>query len=82
MSGDMLKSNDWKKTAMRSIAAMVMTIVAAAAALIWLHDDPASLVEPINAIFDGIVRVLTLLVGAGGVAYGAYRTGQSTRDSV
>ena len=66
----------------RWTAGTVVALILAAAVLIGLHEDPSSLDEPIEAIFDGIVRVLTLLLGAGGVAVGAYQSGQQRHGSV
>jgi hypothetical protein len=70
------KSNDWRRTLVRAIAWVLVVGIAAATFLVGLHDDPSKLDEPINAMFDGIVRILTLLLGAGGVALGAYQSGR------
>ena len=51
-------------------------VTAIAIVLIVQHDDLSQLDELIEAVFDGIVQVLTLLLGAGGVALGAYQSGR------
>ncbi|MCY3676639.1 MAG: hypothetical protein OXH66_03460 [Gemmatimonadetes bacterium] len=71
------KDSDWRAVAVRWIAGTIIALILAGAVLIGLHEDPASLDEPIEAVFDGIVRVLTLMLGAGGVAVGAYQSGRT-----
>ena len=71
------ESSGWRRTLVKSLATVMVTVVVAAAVVLILHDDPSQLDEPIDAMFDGIVRVLTLLLGAGGVAVGAYHSGRS-----
>ena len=74
----MCKSNGWKVLAMKwgfpSIAAMLTAI---AVTLVWKHDDLSQLDELVTALAQGIRDILVVVLGAGGVAFGAYQSGRN-----
>lgn len=70
------KSNDWRRTLVKAIAWVMALTITAATVLVTLHEDPSKLADLINAMFDGIVQVLTLLFGGSGLAVAAYQSAQ------
>ena len=73
----MKEYNDWRLAAVKwGFTSVAVMCTAIAIALIVEHDKLSELDKLVTALADGIVRVLTLLLGAGGVAVGAYHYGR------
>ena len=74
----MKEDNDWRLATVKwGFPFVTVMCTAIAITLIVEHNKLSEMDKLVTALTDGIVRILTLLLGAGGVAVGAYHAGRS-----
>lgn len=74
----MNEDNAWRVEAVKwgfpSVTAMFTAI---AVVLVWRHDDLSQLDELVTALAQGTRDILLVILGGGGIAFGAYHVGKN-----